>query len=99
VTLQGRSSDVIDFSGVKILPQDIEPVLLGHPDIADAVLIGVPHAKTGQLPVAFVVPRGKDLDLDALRRYCNERCGVLPQEIDREVPQRRGAAIVRGLYP
>jgi len=76
VTLHGRDDEVINFSGVKILPREIEPALLRHPNIAEAVLLGIADAKTGQLPVAFVVPRGK-LDLEALRPWVNKQVGKL----------------------
>jgi acyl-coenzyme A synthetase/AMP-(fatty) acid ligase len=77
LTLGGRNDDLINFCGVKIAPHEIEPVLLRHPGIAEAALVGVPDAKAGQLAVAFIVPRGARLDLDALRRYCHEQCGEL----------------------
>jgi acyl-CoA synthetase (AMP-forming)/AMP-acid ligase II len=76
VSLRGREDDQINWRGLKVLPAEIEPVLLGHPQIADAVVLGAPDEQAGQVPVAFVVPRGGRLDLAALRRYCEERCGA-----------------------
>jgi acyl-coenzyme A synthetase/AMP-(fatty) acid ligase len=59
LTLEGRADDLINFAGVKIAPADVEPQLLKHPNVADAVLVGVPHPGAGEMPVAFVVLRGK----------------------------------------
>jgi acyl-coenzyme A synthetase/AMP-(fatty) acid ligase len=76
ITLRGREDEVINYCGVKILPAEIEPVLLAHPSVAEAAVIGVPSAKNGAEPVAFVVPRG-ELDAADLIRFCSERFGDL----------------------
>jgi acyl-coenzyme A synthetase/AMP-(fatty) acid ligase len=57
VSLFGRSDDVINFGGVKLLPDLIEAVLGEHPDIQDVAVVGAPHPMAGQAPVALVVLR------------------------------------------
>jgi acyl-CoA synthetase (AMP-forming)/AMP-acid ligase II len=69
VTLRGRADDVINFSGTKIAPSDIEAVLLQHPDVVDAAVVGVPDAMSGELPVAFVVLR-RDKSASDLGEFC-----------------------------
>ena len=59
LTLEGRADDVINFASIKITPADVEPELLKHPNVADVVLVGVPDPGAGEVPVAFVVLRGK----------------------------------------
>jgi acyl-coenzyme A synthetase/AMP-(fatty) acid ligase len=72
VTLRGRVEEVINKGGVKILPAEIEAVLLAHPGVADAAVAGLAHETLGEVPVAFVVLRG-ETPLDALEHFCATR--------------------------
>lgn len=56
VVVSGRMDDLIIRGGVKVLPQEIEDVLLAHPAVQDAVAVGVPDPIYGQETVCFVVP-------------------------------------------
>jgi acyl-CoA synthetase (AMP-forming)/AMP-acid ligase II len=49
--------DLVIVSGFNVYPTEVEEVLRMHPDIADAAVIGVPNARTGESVVAFVVAR------------------------------------------
>lgn len=70
VTLKDRSKDMIISGGSNIYPREIEDVLLRHPHVAQASVVGAPHAEWGEEVVAFVVSTpGAALaagDLDAL---------------------------------
>ena len=57
VFIDGRSDDTIIRGGENIAPAEIEDVLLRHPDIADAVVVGAPDEEWGQRLVAVVVSR------------------------------------------
>jgi malonyl-CoA/methylmalonyl-CoA synthetase len=57
-TLQGRSSDLIISGGFNIYPREIEEFLLEQTEVAEAAVIGAPDALKGELPVAYIVPRG-----------------------------------------
>jgi long-chain acyl-CoA synthetase len=52
-----RVKDMIVAGGVNIYPAEIEKVLVEHPDVADAAVIGIPEPDFGEQPLAFVVPR------------------------------------------
>ena len=52
-----RVSDMIVSGGVNIYPAEIEHLLVAHPDIVDAVVIGVPNADLGEEAKALVIPR------------------------------------------
>jgi acyl-CoA synthetase (AMP-forming)/AMP-acid ligase II len=69
VWLRGRNTEVINYGGLKIWPEDIETVLKRHPAVADAAVAGVPDPMAGQLAVAFVVVRGQLTDHE-LRDFC-----------------------------
>jgi HIP---CoA ligase len=53
----GRSKDMYIVGGFNAYPAEIENALLGHPDIAQAAVIGVPDERLGEVGYAFVVPR------------------------------------------
>ncbi len=55
----GREKDLISNKGLKIYPQEIENVLLSYPQISMAAVIGVKDGGDEEIPVAFVVLKGK----------------------------------------
>lgn len=74
LTLSGRSKDVIISGGFNIYAVDLEEALLAHPQINEAAVIGVPDAKWGETPVAFVVT-APGADAEALRAEVNAGLG------------------------
>jgi acyl-CoA synthetase (AMP-forming)/AMP-acid ligase II len=70
--IEGRTSDVINRGGLKILPQEVEETLRRHPQIADACVAGVPDERLGEVPVAWIraLPgtRPEENDLRAFTR-------------------------------
>ena len=66
--IEGRTDDTIIRGAENIAPAEIEDVLLRHPDVLDAVVVGVPDEEWGQRIEAVVVPRaGAEVDGTALR--------------------------------
>ncbi len=55
VYLVGRDGDVINRGGEKIAPREVEELLLAHPDVTAAVVVGRPHPTVGAEPVAYVI--------------------------------------------
>jgi carnitine-CoA ligase len=68
-----RAKDMIKRAGENIAAGEIEDVLMGHPAVMDAAVIGVPDAMRDEAIVAFVVTADGDLDVLALRRWCADR--------------------------
>lgn len=66
LTLQDRSKDVIITGGSNVYPREVEEVLLRHPQITEASVVGTKHADWGEEVVAFVVGNAPLEDLDAL---------------------------------
>src|SRR5262249_10758497 len=55
--LRDRTNDTIIVAGQNIYPVEVENALREHPAVADVAVIGVPHARWGEVVHAFVVPR------------------------------------------
>ncbi|NEW36040.1 acyl--CoA ligase [Nocardia cyriacigeorgica] len=55
VFLEGRSDDMIISGGINIMPAAVEEILLRHPGVLEAAVVGVPHPEWGQQVHAFVV--------------------------------------------
>jgi 3-oxocholest-4-en-26-oate---CoA ligase len=73
IELLGRGSSVVNTGGEKVYPAEVEEALLSHPAIADAVVVGVPDPRFGEIVAAVAVPRGAPPSDDALRAHLDER--------------------------
>ncbi|TDC86401.1 FadD3 family acyl-CoA ligase [Actinomadura sp. 7K507] len=69
----GRSKDMFIVGGFNAYPAEIEAMLLEHPGVRQAAVIGVPDERLGQVGMAFVVPRSPGLDGAALIAWCRDR--------------------------
>ena len=62
--------------GQNIYPADIEAVLIEHPDVADAAVIGIPHEQWGESPLAVIeAAAGSTPDAAAIKDWVNDRLG------------------------
>lgn len=75
-TLVDRKRDIIKTSGFLVFPAEVEEVLRGFPDVAEAAVVGMPDHERGEVVKALIVPRsGSKLDLGALESYCKLHLG------------------------
>jgi len=73
VEIRDRFKDVIISGGENISSIELEGVLLRHPDVMEVAVVGMPHEKWGETPVAHVVLRaGARATAEALRAHCRE---------------------------
>lgn len=72
ITLLGRGSVSINTGGEKVFPEEVEEVLKTAPGITDAIVVGVPDARLGQV-VAAVVAAPATLDVDAVKAHARAR--------------------------
>ena len=74
VEIVGRKRERILRGGYSVFPSEVEAVLLTHPAVAEAAVVGVPHAELGEEVAAFVSLRpGAAVASDALVEYCRDR--------------------------
>lgn len=64
-----RLDHMIICGGENIYPLEIETVLLQHPLISDACILGIPDREWGQIPVAVIVAKGS-IDLQQIKEFC-----------------------------
>ncbi len=74
LTVLDRKKDMIISGGTNVYATDIEHVFASHPDVAEVTVIGVPHDRWGEAPLALVVARSGGSASEAeLTSWANER--------------------------
>lgn len=80
--LVDRKKDLIISGGVNVYPRDIEEVVVMHPDVLEAAVFGIPHAKWGEAPLGAVVLKdGATATADVLKLWVNARVGARYQQL------------------
>jgi acyl-CoA synthetase (AMP-forming)/AMP-acid ligase II len=79
IYLAGRAKDFIKRGGEMISPEEVEQVLISHPEVDDAAVIGVPDLEWGEEVRAVVVRRSTSLDEKALMEHCHQRLASFKQ--------------------
>jgi long-chain acyl-CoA synthetase len=95
-----RKKDMINASGFKVWPREVEDVLYTHPAVREAAVVGVPDAYRGESVKAFVSLRpGASTDGAELSAYCAERLAAYkyPREVEvlPELPKTTSGKILR----
>jgi len=97
-----RKKDMINVSGLKVWPREVEEVLFEHPAIKEAAVIGIPDARSGEAVKAFVVVKegfsGK-VSSEDVTRFCKERLAAYKApklvEFREELPKTPVGKILR----
>ncbi len=97
-TVVDRAKELIKYKGYQVAPAELEALLVTHPHVADACVVGVPDAEAGENPKAFIVASG-ELTADALIAWVAERVAPykrirLVEFID-EIPKSASGKILR----
>lgn len=94
-----RKKDMILVSGFNVYPHEIEEVLLSHPEVLEAAVVGGPGTVGGESVLAFVVSKDPTLDEAALREYCRQQLTAykVPKHIifRQELPKSNIGKILR----
>lgn len=98
--LEGRRSELINRSGLKVFPGEVEEALRDHAGVADVAVAAMPDDRVGEVPWAFVVPRaGATIDDGELEALARER--LAPYKVPArfvtvdELPRNEVGKIVR----
>ncbi len=76
LTLLDRNKDMLISGGFNVYPSDLEAVLMQHPAVAEAAVVGVASERWGETPVAFVtLAVGAGDTATEIRDWANERLG------------------------
>lgn len=75
--LVDRKKDMLVSGGYNVYPADIERIAARHAALVEVAVVGVPHEKWGETPVAYVVgrPDAGQLDLEEVKQWINTRVG------------------------
>ena len=93
-----RLKELIKYKGFQVPPAELEALLLTHPKIADAAVIGVPDEEAGELPKAYVVANGEVSEEEVMEFVAGH---VAPHkkirlvEITNEIPKSASGKILR----
>jgi acyl-CoA synthetase (AMP-forming)/AMP-acid ligase II len=95
-----RAKELIKYRAYPIAPAELEAILLGHPSITDAAVVGVPDTTAGEIPKAFVVAE-PSLEAKALMAWMAERVSphkrIRKVEFVQEIPKSPSGKILRRL--
>ncbi len=96
-----RVKELIKYKGFQVAPAELEAILIGHPQVTDCAVIGVPDDEAGELPKAFVVPVSEDIDAAALTAFVAEQVAphkrIRAIELVHEIPKSPSGKILRRL--
>lgn len=80
----GRCKDMLKVGGFNVYPAEIEEALARHPGIAEAVVVGIPDVRMGEIPVAWVMPAtDSKLESEEVMSYLRDHVSTykLPRRI------------------
>ncbi|GAB1334743.1 hypothetical protein ACE1SV_13330 [Streptomyces sp. E-15] len=95
-----RKKDMINASGFKVWPREVEDVLYTHPAVREAAVVGVPDGYRGETVKAYISLRpGAEADPDELAAYCKERLAAYkyPRQVEilPDLPKTASGKILR----
>jgi acyl-CoA synthetase (AMP-forming)/AMP-acid ligase II len=102
VFIVGRTKEMIKYKGYTVAPNELEALLLEHPEVKDCAVAGVPDREAGEIPKAFVVLKpGSTADGEALMDFLRTRVAgykrVRQIELVAAIPRSVSGKILRRL--
>ncbi|MEM9564497.1 MAG: AMP-binding protein [Actinomycetota bacterium] len=99
--LVDRMKDIIIVSGFNVYPAEVESVLMEHPDVTGAIVVGTPHGETGETVAAHVAGQVTADELDAFvrARLSTYKCPTEFHFVDELPVAPTGKLIRRELRP
>ncbi|HET6918638.1 MAG TPA: AMP-binding protein [Jiangellaceae bacterium] len=98
-TVIARVKEIIKYKGFQVAPAELEAILVGHPQVADCAVIGIADKDAGEIPKAFVVPAGDQLDAESVLQFVRDRVAphkrIRAIEVVEEIPKSPSGRILR----
>lgn len=99
IKIVDRKKDMINVSGFKVFPNEVEDVLSSHPDVVEAAVVGVPGNEGSEVVKAFIVTANETLTVEDLRKFARESLTAykVPHLIEfrKELPKSNVGKILR----
>ena len=100
LTVVDRLKELIKVNAFQVAPAELEALLLTHPDIVDAAVIGIPDSESGEVPKAYVVVRpGQSLTAEQVQDFVRQHVATYKQvrvvEFVESVPKSASGKILR----
>jgi 4-coumarate--CoA ligase len=101
-TIVDRLKELIKFKGFQVPPAELEALLVTHPGIADAAVIGVPDDEAGELPKAFIaLKEGESTSAEEIQRFVADKVASYKQirivQFVDSIPKSASGKILRRL--
>ncbi len=95
-----RKKDLVIVGGYNVYPREVDEVLYEHPDVLEAVVIGIPHRSRGEVLKAFVVPRPEsNVTMADLIAHCRKKLAnyKIPKHVEfcEELPKTFVGKVLR----
>ena len=94
-----RKKDMILVSGFNVFPNEVEEVIVSHPKVLEAAVVGVPDENSGEAVKAFVVAKDPSLTVEELKKHCVEQLTGYKRpktfEFRKELPKSNIGKILR----
>ncbi|WP_331345512.1 AMP-binding protein [Cellvibrio sp. UBA7661] len=99
IKIVDRKKDMINVSGFKVFPNEVEDELSTHPDIIEVAVVGVPDGEGSEIVKAFIVTANENLTVDDVRKFAKETLTAykVPHLIEfrKELPKTNVGKILR----
>lgn len=99
IKIVDRKKDMIIVSGFNVYPNEVEDVIVSHPDILECAAIGIPDAKSSEVVKVFIVSNNKQLTADDVKAWARERLTAykVPRHVEfrDELPKTNVGKILR----
>lgn len=99
IKIVDRKKDMINVSGFKVYPNEVEDVLSSHPDIIEAAVIGVPDNEGSEIVKAFVVCSNPNLDVKNVRDFAKTKLTAykVPHQVEfcKDLPKTNVGKVLR----
>ncbi len=99
IKIVDRKKDMINVSGFKVYPNEVEDILSSHPDIVEAAVIGVPDKEGSEVVKAFIVTANQSLTVQAIRDFAKTKLTAykVPHQVEfcKELPKTNVGKVLR----